>query len=348
MPDEIIIIVSTDTSTAAVLENVILRPAGYQVTTIKDCQVAKELISASLPDLVILGDKFENGDGIEFASQLLELFPGLNIIMLPEDPSIEREVTVLRAGLRDYLSPPIQAHQVLETVQRSLARSQRLEDWFHLQSHRSTKSLQKKVDNLEALQRVGRSVTALLDLDSVLKAVVDAAVELTNAEEGSLLLLDDSTGELYMRASRNFQEDFVHTFRLPIIDSLPGQVLRSGKPLLINENTPRKIKTAYLVRTLIYVPLEVQGRMIGVLGVDNRHGGSPFTEQHVTLISALADYAAIAFENANLYSRTEIERKKLEAILTQVEDGVIVVDPEGRVMLVNHTVRAALISVMNL
>jgi two-component system NtrC family sensor kinase len=144
-----------------------------------------------------------------------------------------------------------------------------------------------------------------------------------------------------MRASRNFQEDFVQTFRLPMRDSLPGQVLRSGKPLLINEDTPRKIKTAYLVRTLIYVPLEVQGRMIGVLGVDNRHGGSPFTEQHVTLISALADYAAIAIENANLYSRTEIERKKLEAILTQIEDGVIVVDSDGRVMLINHTIRAA-------
>jgi two-component system phosphate regulon sensor histidine kinase PhoR len=89
------------------------------------------------------------------------------------------------------------------------------------------------------------------------------------------------------------------------------------------------------------VPLEVQSRMIGVLGVDNRNGGHPFTDQHVTLISALADYAAIAIENAYLFSRTEIERKKLEAILTQIEDGVIVVDAEGRVMLVNHTVRAA-------
>lgn len=205
----------------------------------------------------------------------------------------------------------------------------------------NTEMTDAKIIILEALQRVGQSVTALLDSDSVLKAVVDAALELTNAEESSLLLLDDATGELYMRASRNFQEDFVKTFRLPLRDSLPGQVLRSGKPLLINADTPRKIMAAYLVYSLIYVPLIVQGRMIGVLGVDNRKEGHPLTEQHVTLISALADYAAIAIENANLYLRTEIERKKLEAILTQIEDGVIVVDMEGRVLLVNHSVRAA-------
>jgi two-component system phosphate regulon sensor histidine kinase PhoR len=341
MPDEKIIIVSTDTSTVSALENVVLRPAGYQVTALRDCKVAEELIKASLPDLVFLGEKVENGDGIGFASTLSERYPGLTLILLPENPSVELEVAARRVGVSDYIIPPVRAEEVLAIVRGSLERKQRLEEWVRLQSRRNTTSLQNKVDNLEALQRVGRSVTALLDLDSILKAVVDAAVDLTNAEEGSLLLLDETTGELYMRASRNFQEDFVNTFRLPIRDSLPGQVLHSGKPLLINDDTPRKIKTAYLVRTLIYVPLEVQGRMIGILGVDNRHGGHPFTDQDVTLISALADYAAIAIENANLFSRTEIERKKLEAILTQVEDGVIVVDVEGRVMLINHTVRVA-------
>lgn len=341
MPDEKIIIVSIDTATVSQLENGILRPAGYQVTSLRDCQVAQELINASLPDLVILGDKFEKGDALGFTRQLLERHPGLSIIMLAEQPSIEQEVADLRAGINDYLHLPLQEPDVLASIQRNLVRKKRVEDWVRLQTRRNTKSLQNKVDTLERLQRVGRSVTALLDLDSILKAVMDAAVELTNAEEGSLLLLDEPSGELYMRASRNFQEEFASTFRLPAHDSLPGQVIKNGKPLLINADAPRKIKTAYLVYTIIYVPIQVQTRVIGVLGVDNRHGGRPFTDLHVTLISSLADYAAIAIENANLFARTEIERKKLEAILTQVEDGVIVVDPDHRVMLVNHTVRTA-------
>jgi two-component system NtrC family sensor kinase len=194
---------------------------------------------------------------------------------------------------------------------------------------------------LEALQRVGRSVTALLDLDNVLTVVVDSAVELTGAEEGSLLLLDETTGELYMRAARNFQDEFVRKFRLPARDSLAGQVLRTGRPITIDEKTPQKIKTSYLVHTLIYVPLQVRGRVIGVLGVDNRQSGHPFLDDHIILVAALADYAAIAIDNARLYTRTEVERKKLETILTHVEDAVIVVDQEGRLILANQTARSA-------
>jgi two-component system phosphate regulon sensor histidine kinase PhoR len=144
-----------------------------------------------------------------------------------------------------------------------------------------------------------------------------------------------------MRAARNFQDEFVRTFRLPIRDSLAGQVLRTAKPITFDAEKPQKIKTSYLVHTLIYVPLQVHGRVIGVLGVDNRQSNHPFLEEHVTLITALGDYAAIAIENARLYSRTEVERKKLETILTQVEDGVLVIDLDGRIVLVNQTVRTA-------
>jgi two-component system NtrC family sensor kinase len=233
----------------------------------------------------------------------------------------------------------LRSEDVLKSVSRGIQRTKTFTDWSLLEVRRHTKSLQKRVDGLEALQRVGRTVTALLDLDNVLTAVVDASVELTGAEEGSLLLLDEATGDLYMRAARNFQDDFVRKFRLPIHDSLAGQVLRTGKPIAIDADTPQKIKTSYLVHTLIYVPLQVHGRLIGVLGVDNRQSGHPFLDDHMTLVSALADYAAIAIENASLYSRTEVERKRFENILTQVEDGVIVIDTDGRLILVNQTVR---------
>ena len=175
----------------------------------------------------------------------------------------------------------------------------------------------------------------------MLTTVVDAAVDLTGAEEGSLLLLDETTGELYMRAGRNFQDEFVRTFRLPIRDSLAGQVLRTGQPITFDEKTPQKIKTAYLVHTLIYVPLQVHKRVIGVLGVDNRQGGHPFSEDHIAMVSALAEYAAIAIQNARLYTHTESERNQYETILTNVEDGVLVVSQDGRLLVVNRTVRTA-------
>jgi two-component system NtrC family sensor kinase len=97
-----------------------------------------------------------------------------------------------------------------------------------------------------------------------------------------------------------------------------------------------------MVRHLIYVPLLVQDSAIGVLGVDNRQGRHPFSEYHLGLVTALAGYAAIAIQNAWLYSRSEIERGKLETILTRVADGVVVVGTDGRLVLVNQTARSVL------
>jgi two-component system NtrC family sensor kinase len=105
--------------------------------------------------------------------------------------------------------------------------------------------------DLEVLGRVGRSFTTVLDLDRVLKRIVKAAVELSGAEEGSVLLVDKESGELYMRAAQNFDDEFVRTFRLPVQDSLAGEVIRSGRPILINQDRAQKIKTAYFVHSLI-------------------------------------------------------------------------------------------------
>jgi PAS domain S-box-containing protein len=341
MSKESIYLIISDAQAGAALKNKVLRPAGYLVKLFDQGKLAQDVIMLKAPDLVIVAEHLTDCDGLELVAQLLKALPNLSIVFLPGKHSAMLEILALRSGAMDYLESP-EPDYVLQVVRSCLERRRHLQEWLRLEFKRNTKSLQKKVDGLEALQRVGRSVTALLDLDSVLKAVVDAAVELTGAQEGSLLLVDSQSGELYMRAGRNFQEEFVRTFRIPIRNTLPGQVLRSGVPLLLDETIPQKIKTAYLVQSLIYVPLQVQGRMIGVLGVDNRENGHSFLEHHVTLMSALADYAAIAIENANLYSRTEIERKKLETILTHVEDGVIVVDHEDRLILINHTIRSAL------
>jgi two-component system NtrC family sensor kinase len=101
-----------------------------------------------------------------------------------------------------------------------------------------------------------------------------------------------------------------------VSDPLAAQVLRTGKPLLINEKTPRKIKTSFFVYSLLFVPLMVQDHAIGILEVDHRQSGKSFGSEQVTMLMALAGYAAIAIENARLYSHSESERLRLESILT--------------------------------
>ena len=340
MSEEQILIVFSNPQISNLLEHSVLAPEGYRVTQVRESQTVQVLLQAQLPDLIILGEQIPDGNGLDLAARLLEEQPDLPIILASDPFSETLLLKALRLGIADYLYPPFDPKDVLEAVQSALARRKRQMVWLQRAEVENAAILQKRLEGLEALQQIGRKITASLDLDSVLTAVVDAAVELTGAEEGSLLLLDESSGELYMRAARNFREDFVRTFRVPIKDTLPGEVLRTGQPLLLNTATPKKIKTSYLVHTLMYVPLQVAGRVIGVLGVDNRRSGHPFTSYHLDLVSALADYAAIALENARLYANTRIERNKFEALLTGIQDSVVVIDQNERVMLMNPAARA--------
>lgn len=310
----------------------------HKITAAKTCAEARDAVRTVRPELMILGDNLSDGDFLDLAGELLEKQPTLPIIIITSEDTKININDVIHLGLVDWLVLPVNTDAVFSAVERGLKRIEQWQNWLQLEAARYTRPLQRRVDELETIYRIGRSVTSQLDLDIVLTTVVDSAVKITGAEEGNILLLDEDTGELYMRAARNFNEEFVQTFRLAVDNTYAGQVVQTGQPLFMDTPDPKKIKTSYLVYSIIYVPLIYGGKTIGVLGVDNRETGRSFKEQHITLLSTMADYAAIAIANARLYLQTEVERKKFENILTQVEDGVIVVDEDLVLKMVNHTV----------
>lgn len=320
----------------------VLRSAGFQIVTAESVDQANQMLAQQVPSLAIMHHNIDNRAGLDTASQWAEDHPDLPIILFFEYETVESLKAALRAGVSGTISLPVKNDELLKLIDRALRQSRQVGKWLKHETVRATGFLQQRIDELEALTRVGQAITRSLDLDTSLRAVVDAAVELTRAEEGSLLLVDEVTGELYMHASRNFNEDFVRTFRLSIQDTLAGSVVRTGKPLVLDQSTPQKIKTTYLVNNLIYVPLFRQSEVIGVLGVDNRMSPAAFNTRDVNILTALADYAVIAIENARLYDQTSSERAKLESILARIEDGVIVFNNEQRLMLINETAQYAL------
>jgi signal transduction protein with GAF and PtsI domain len=108
-----------------------------------------------------------------------------------------------------------------------------------------------------------------------------------------------------LRATKGMGERQARGFRLKIEDSLVGSVVRTGEPLMTTGNLegeePVKVKTGYLVGSLLYAPLKVKGRVIGVLGVANRTPGRRFGQDNLFRLTSLADLAAIAIENARLH-----------------------------------------------
>ncbi len=334
MNDKLVLVAEDSEEIRRFVEESILGPAGYRVTTVGDGMSALTLAGELLPDFVLTDENMPGLSGLELIRRLHSERPDLPVILMSSEDSQVLAAEASLAGASAFLVKPFTPDQLLGAMERS---QRTLSERQAATGEHEAAALEQRVRELEALARIGRIVTAMLDLDQVLTTVIEEAVRLTGAEEGSLLLVDESSGELYMRASKNFDEGFARTFRLRVEDSLAGQVIASGRPFLLDERAPQKIKTSYLVQSLAYVPLRVRGHTIGVLGVDNRAIRKQMSRQDLMVLEAMADYAAIAIENAQLYSRSETERRKLETVLTQTEDGVLLVDGEGRVLLANRT-----------
>ena len=343
MSEELILVADDNPEMRQAIEETILNPAGYTVRSVGDGMSALSLAHELEPDVIITDHLMPSLTGVELIRRLHTEKPHIPVILITGEGSEDLAIEALRSGASDYITKPFKAEQLLAAVGRVLSSSRRWKEMMRAEGEaiETEEDLGRRVLELETLAQIGRSVTVMLDLDEVLATVVEAAVQLTGAEEGSLLLLDDVSGELYMRASKNFDDEFVRTFRVQVQDSLAGQVVETGKVVLLDARSPKKIKTAYLVHSLIYVPLQVRGRTIGVLGVDNRKAGLELDEHDATVMMAMADYAAIAIENAQLLNRSEAERRKLETILLQTENAVIVVDPDHRILVMNKAAQEA-------
>ena len=125
--------------------------------------------------------------------------------------------------------------------------------------------------------------------------------------------------------SRISTEERSKPLRLPVTDALVGRVFSTGRSLRLNRTSDNflKVSTGFLVNSLIYVPLTARGKTLGVLAVDNRTNRRDFTGIEEGLFTSLADYAAVAIENANLYrpAQSELnERKRVELALRESEE----------------------------
>ena len=341
MSNKDLVLLAMEASVTLDLLDRALHAAGYDLVIAKTVAGYEKALNDTIPSILLIAENLEDKTGMELARSTLERFPTMPIIFYASSYNPDMVLEAMRAGLSDVIFPPLKIDAIVRAVKHSQKHSQQMGDWVRREVKRSTASLETRVNELDTLVKLSQSINASLDLDSVLTSVVTAAVELTGSEEGSLLMLDEHTHELYMRAGKNYEEGYVRTFRLPVKDSMAGQVIETGEPISFCKDSPNKIKTSYLVYSLIYVPLTFNGKVTGVLGVDNRMAKRPFTQHHELLMKVLADFAVIAIHNAQLYAESERERAKLETTIANLQDGVILLDNDNRILLINPVAKSA-------
>jgi signal transduction histidine kinase len=172
---------------------------------------------------------------------------------------------------------------------------------------------------LATLYEASQVLNSSLDLGETLNLVMDLLIHLTGAERGCLMLLDEE-GDLEIRAARSFDQDSAAPRDLELSQTVVRQAVEGGQPVVTTNAqldprfSERESVIGYHLRSVVCVPLHVRGRVIGALYLDNRIREGVFSDADLPMLMAFANQAAVAIENARLYTVTD------QALAARVEE----------------------------
>lgn len=227
-----------------------------------------------------------------------------------------------------------------------------LEDLANLESSlgqigERIEAFQREHNNMLAIADVGQIINSSLELDEVLRIVMDNIVRLTKAERGFLMLRNEK-GEMITSVGRNWEMESINSSELTVSKSVVGKVIDSGEPIVTtNAQEDQRFVgqesiVAFNLRSILCVPLKVKNDLIGVIYADNRIRAGIFADTEKDLLVAFANQAAVAIENARLFSSLKHTLEEVTAlknlmdnVFASIASGVITADIQNQVTLAN-------------
>ena len=178
---------------------------------------------------------------------------------------------------------------------------------------------QTRGEELAALHEMVSALNSSLDLTKTLGLVMDALIHLTGAERGCLMM-SNQEGRLEVRAAQSFDQGSVDAHDLELSRTVVQDAVGRGCPVLTTnaQRDPRfsdlESVVGYHLRSIVCVPLQIRDEVIGALYLDNRMRDGVFSEKDLPLLTAFAQQAAVAIDNARMYTMTD------QALAARVEE----------------------------
>lgn len=342
MEKQHVLVIDSSREVQQILAELVLDPSEHDTIEALDGDEGIRLARQESPELIILNLQLPQTNGLAVLEELRQVCPDTPVILTTDQDAIGPALRGFRLGAQRVVPKPFEIDGLRETVHQFVPPSDLRQegDRFVQQLVDTNRRLRRQLHQLDAIHTVGRRIASSLDLSSVLKRALEAAVNVVNAEEGVLLLLDDEGG-LHLRAAVNVDASLAHSLPVRVDAGIVKQVSQTGLPVLLADGGT-EVLDGYDVMTLLCLPLRtpVDG-VIGVLGVMNRDSSGPFSVRDIELLSALGDYVAIGIENARQLAIVERQESELEAVLKQAQEPIIVVDEDYDVLLCNASACSA-------
>jgi diguanylate cyclase (GGDEF)-like protein len=184
---------------------------------------------------------------------------------------------------------------------------------LYLKRQKEKEDLDRTLYNLSLLYSIGRAMTYISDLKSLLEYILNQAIEITGAEKGNIMLYDLEKNQLSIRVmaglrdkafQRKVNNNEIECRSFKPGEGIAGRVFQSGKPMVVDKAGDDELfvepDTSY-VKSIVCIPMMVYSDVIGVINVTNKMNENGFTEEDVELLKAVADQAAVAINKAQLW-----------------------------------------------
>ncbi|MCG2708213.1 MAG: GAF and ANTAR domain-containing protein [Candidatus Omnitrophica bacterium] len=173
-------------------------------------------------------------------------------------------------------------------------------------------------EQIKALSKISKAIASELYLEDILRLIVAVTAQAMSSNICSLMLIDEKTNGLVIRATQSVSEEYNKKPPLKVGEGIAGKVARENMPLTIKDVTKEKeykygdIAKKEGLCSLLCVPLAVKGKVIGVL---NCYTPSPhdFTETEIDVLTSIANQAAVAIENTELMVKSRVIQEELES-----------------------------------
>ena len=195
-----------------------------------------------------------------------------------------------------------------------------------------------RADEREALLATITDLSAELELSRLLEAVLSRAVTLLGAAGGELATFDEARGELVIAANHNMREDSRNA-RLKLGEGAMGHVVRTGEQMMIPDYQTWEGRSRQYARidahAVVVAPLLIGRRPVGAINVWHEDPSKTFSEADRRLLNLFGQQAAIALENARLFTAGRRERQYFEVLVRNSPVAIVVLDVEHRVLSCN-------------
>ena len=298
---------------------------GYDHITARDGLEALNKVRDELPDLVLLDVNMPNLDGFSVLEEIrsdsaVSHIPVIILTAARLDPSDVQ--SGLNLGADDYVTKPFDRHELMARIRTKL-RVKEAED-----------NIRRRNRELNLLPEIGKQLSARMDIRELANILLKRTVETLGAIQGNMLILDGND------VQENYQVALMPT---GVIDTLspPEKLIQHIREihqgLIIEDavNDPLwQIDPSGAIRSALIIPLYGRHALLGLIVLTHEQENY-FTTDHLLLLQAIASQAAIAIENAKLYSEVVQEQKRLAAILRHASEAILLFDAQGKLILLN-------------